>query len=273
MNKYIVALDQGTTSSRAVLFDENAQMLCIEQQEFTQHFPKPGWVEHDPREIWSSQLEVLLKLLKKHKISAKDVSAIGITNQRETAIVWDKSTGEPVHNAIVWQDKRTSSFCDELKKQGHEVYVKENTGLVLDAYFSGTKVNWILDNVPGAREKANKGNLLFGTVDSWLIWNLTNGENHSTDHTNASRTLLYNIRNLDWDKKMLELLDVPEGMLPEVKSSSAHFGFWEYDGHHIPIHGILGGSASGTFRASVLSSWHGQKHLWHRMFHANEHWR
>jgi len=250
--KYIVAIDQGTTSSRAVLFDENAKALGIEQQEFKQHFPKPGWVEHDPEEIWSSQEKVLKAVIKNNTIDPAHIAAIGITNQRETTVVWDKNSGQPVYNAIVWQDKRTSKFCDQLKADGHEDYVKENTGLVLDSYFSGTKVRWILENVEGAREQATNGHLLFGTVDTWLVWKLTGGKKHVTDHTNVSRTLLYNIRKLDWDAKMLKLMGVPQSMLPEVQSSSSHFGDWEYEGHTIPIHGIAGDQQAALFGQTCI---------------------
>lgn len=250
--KYIVAIDQGTTSSRAVLFDENAKAIGLEQQEFTQHFPKPGWVEHDPEEIWSSQEKVLKAVIKNNNIDPAHIAAIGITNQRETTIVWDKNSGQPVYNAIVWQDKRTSKFCDQLKAQGHEEYVKENTGLVLDSYFSGTKVRWMLENVEGSKERAKNGELLFGTIDTWLVWKLTGGKKHVTDHTNVSRTLLYNIRKLDWDAKMLELMGVPQSMLPSVQSSSSHFGDWEFEGHTIPIHGIAGDQQAALFGQTCI---------------------
>lgn len=252
MGNYIIAIDQGTTSSRAVLFDEKAKMVGIEQKEFKQYFPKPGWVEHDPEEIWNSQYSVLIDLINNNNINPSDIAAIGITNQRETTIVWDKNTGKPIYNAIVWQDKRTSDFCAQLKEQGHEPYVKENTGLVIDSYFSGTKVRWVLDNVEGATEKARNGELLFGTVDSWLVWKLTEGKSHYTDHTNASRTLMYNIRKLEWDSKMLGILDIPESMLPEVKPSSAHFGDWDYQGVKIPIHGILGDQQAALFGQTCI---------------------
>lgn len=252
MSKYIIAIDQGTTSSRAVLFDSNAKMVAIEQQEFKQYFPKSGWVEHDPEEIWSSQNKVLTDLIVNNKVNAEDIAAIGITNQRETAIVWDKNTGKAVYRAIVWQDKRTSGFCDKLKEQGHESYVSENTGLVLDSYFSGTKVNWILKNVDGAQESAEKGNLKFGTVDSWLVWKLTKGEKHVTDCTNASRTLMYNIKSLQWDERLLNMLEVPASMLPEVRHSADHFGDWEYKGVKIPIHGIAGDQQAALFGQTCL---------------------
>ena len=199
--KYIIALDQGTTSSRAIIFDKNLNIIEKSQKEFTQIFPQPGWVEHNPMEIWASQRSVLTEVIAQSGISLKDVAAIGITNQRETVIVWDKNTGEPVYNAIVWQCRRTAEICEELKSRELEDYVKENTGLIIDAYFSGTKVKWILDNVKGAREKAENGELLFGTVDTWLVWKLTGGKVHVTDFTNASRTMLFNIKNLEWDKK------------------------------------------------------------------------
>lgn len=252
MSKYIIAIDQGTTSSRAVLFDSNAKMVAMEQQEFKQYFPKSGWVEHDPEEIWSSQSKVLTDLIENNNINATDIAAIGITNQRETTIVWDKNSGKAVYKAIVWQDKRTSTFCDKLKEEGYESYVSDNTGLVLDSYFSGTKVNWILNNVDGAKENAANGNLKFGTVDSWLMWKLTNGEQHVTDCTNASRTLMYNIKSLEWDEKLLEMLDVPSSMLPEVKQSADHFGDWEYKGVKIPIHGIAGDQQAALFGQTCL---------------------
>lgn len=245
--KYVIALDQGTTSSRAVLFDELGQIVGIAQQEFTQIFPKSGWVEHDPAEILNSQLGVLHKVILDNKIESKSIVSIGITNQRETTILWDKKTGSPVYNAIVWQDKRTASICEELKKKGLESYVRENTGLVIDSYFSGTKVKWILDNVPEVKEKATRGEILFGTVDSWLIYNLTEGASHVTDYTNASRTMMYNIRDLQWDKKMLSALDIPESMLPEVKPSAADFGTWNFKGAQIPIAGVAGDQHAALF--------------------------
>jgi len=247
MSKYIIALDQGTTSSRAVLLNEKGTIQAIAQQEFTQIFPKPGWVEHDPKEILSTQLGMLQKVLSENKISPKSVAAIGITNQRETTVVWDKKTGEPIYNAIVWQDKRTAALCEKLKARGLEDYVRENTGLVIDSYFSGTKINWILNNVEGAKERAKKGELLFGTIDTWLIWNLTKGKSHVTDYSNASRTLLYNIRDLKWDKKLLEELEVPEAMLPKVNPSSSDFGVYEMDGATIPIAGVAGDQQAALF--------------------------
>jgi len=244
---YVIALDQGTTSSRAVLFDERGHIKGIAQQEFRQIFPRPGWVEHDPKEIWSSQMGVLQKLIQENNIKASSIKAIGITNQRETTIVWDRKTGVPVYNAIVWQDKRTAPLCEDLKERGLESYVRENTGLVIDSYFSATKVRWILDNVEGVRARAEKGELAFGTVDSWLIWNLTGGESHVTDYTNASRTLLYNIRNLDWDAKLLKELDIPASMLPEVLPSAAHFGSWQANGAEVPIMGVAGDQHAALF--------------------------
>lgn len=245
--KYIIALDQGTTSSRAVLVNEKASIQGIEQKEFTQIFPKPGWVEHDATEILKTQLGVLSELIESNKLTQNDIKAIGITNQRETTFVWDRNTGLPVYNAIVWQDKRTADICEDLKKRGLTDYVRENTGLVIDSYFSGTKIKWILDHVEGARAKAEKGELAFGTIDTWLIWNLTGGKVHATDVTNASRTLLYNIRQLKWDDKMLNELGVPKSMLPEVKPSAHYFGDAEINGMKIPINGVAGDQQAALF--------------------------
>lgn len=245
--RYVIALDQGTTSSRAVLFNGKGKIEGITQKEFTQHFPRPGWVEHDPMEIWDSQWEVFNQLVSKHKIKPSNIAAIGITNQRETTVVWDKNSGEPVFNAIVWQDRRTASICESLKSKGLEDYIRQNTGLVIDAYFSGTKIKWILDNIKGARQRAGKGELLFGTIDTWLIWKLTNGKVHATDYSNASRTLLYNIRQLKWDSNLLKTLDVPETMLPEVRDSSGNFGELEYKGAKIPITGVAGDQQAALF--------------------------
>ena len=247
MSKFIIALDQGTTSSRAVLFDEKGSIKGIAQQEFRQIFPQSGWVEHDPKEILSSQLGTLYKLIKDQRIDVGSIAAIGITNQRETAIVWDRKTGDPVYNAIVWQDKRTAAICEDLKAKGLESYIRQNTGLVIDSYFSGTKVKWILDNVPGARERADRGELAFGTVDTWLIYNMTAGKVHVTDYTNASRTLFYNIRELKWDKKLLAALTIPESMLPEVKPSAAHFADVTIENKSIPITGIAGDQQAALF--------------------------
>lgn len=246
-NKYIIALDQGTTSSRAVLFNSNGKIEGMVQKEFTQIFPKAGWVEHNPMELWESQSEVFFRLLREKSISPRDIAAIGITNQRETTVVWDKNTGRPVYNAIVWQDRRTAPVCESLKRKGLEKYIKENTGLVIDAYFSGTKIKWILDHVKGARQKAEKGELLFGTIDSWLIWNLTKGKVHATDYSNASRTMLYNIKNLAWDKKMLNALEIPETLLPQVKNSSGNFGEFDLNGIKIPIAGVAGDQQAALF--------------------------
>jgi len=245
--KYIVALDQGTTSSRTVLFDEQGQLFDMAQQEVEQIFPQSGWVEHNPKEILDSQLNTLKTVLKKNNISAGQIAGIGITNQRETTVIWDKNTGEPIHNAIVWQDRRTAPICEELKTVGLENHVRQATGLVIDSYFSGTKVKWLLDNVEGAREKARRGELLFGTIDTWLVWNLTKGESHITDYSNASRTMLYNIRELNWDERMLEVLDIPISILPEVKPSGYHFGDYELDGIKIPIAGIAGDQQAALF--------------------------
>ncbi|MHC5063599.1 MAG: glycerol kinase GlpK [Planctomycetota bacterium] len=239
--KYVMALDQGTTSSRAILFDKGGNSVAVAQKEFEQFFPQPGWVEHDPEEIWSSQSEVAVAALQKAGLSATDIAAVGITNQRETAFVWDRKTGEAIHKAIVWQDRRTASICEELRAQGAEEVIRKKTGLVLDAYFSGTKVAWILDQVPGARERAERGELAFGTVDSWLAFKLTGGRLHVTDVSNASRTLLYDIHAQDWDDELLELLRVPRSMLPELKSSSEVYGEISHAGlAGIELAGIVG---------------------------------
>lgn len=250
MKKYIISLDQGTTSSRAIIFDREQNIIDISQKEFTQIYPKEGWVEHDPLEIWATQYGVLQEVIAKANISQDEVAAIGITNQRETTIVWDKNTGVPIYNAIVWQCRRTAEICDSLKAKGLEGYIKENTGLVVDAYFSGTKIKWILDNVEGAREKAERGELLFGTVDTWLVWKLTNGKVHVTDYTNASRTMLYNIKDLRWDDKILEELNIPKAMLPEVKNSSEVYGYANLGGKtdiKVPIAGIAGDQQAALF--------------------------
>ena len=250
MKKYVIALDQGTTSSRAIVFDREQNILGISQKEFTQIYPKEGWVEHDPLEIWATQYGVLQEVIAKTNISQDEVAAIGITNQRETTIVWDKNTGNPIYNAIVWQCRRTADICDSLKEKGLERYIKDSTGLVIDAYFSGTKIKWILDNVEGAREKAERGELLFGTVDTWLVWQLTNGKAHVTDYTNASRTMIYNIRELKWDDKILEELDIPKSMLPEVRNSSEVYGYTNLGGKEdvrIPIAGIAGDQQAALF--------------------------
>ena len=247
--KYILALDQGTTSSRAILFNKKGENVAIAQKDFTQIFPKPGWVEHDPNEIWSSQIESALKIPKKANISIHEIAAIGITNQRETTVVWNKETGKPIYNAIVWQDRRTSKYCDSLKSLGHIDSIKQKTGLVIDAYFSGTKLKWILDNVEGAREQAEKGILCFGTVDTWLIWKLTKGKTFVTDVSNASRTMLFNIQTLEWDDELLKLLNIPKNVLPEVRESSEIYGETDTDifSRNIPISGIAGDQQAALF--------------------------
>lgn len=248
-DKFILALDQGTTSSRAIVFNKKGEMVSVAQKEFTQIFPQPGWVEHDANEIWSTQAGVAAEAITQAGANGKNIAGIGITNQRETTVVWDRETSEPIYNAIVWQDRRTSKYCDELRAQGHADMIQDKTGLIIDSYFSGTKVKWILDNVEGAREKAEAGKLAFGTIDSWLIWKLTQGKVHVTDVTNASRTLLYNIKTLEWDKDMLELLDIPASILPEVKSSSEVYGHTVTTlfAHEVPISGIAGDQQAATF--------------------------
>ena len=247
--KFILALDQGTTSSRAIVFDHNGHIKSVAQKEFTQYFPQPGWVEHNPNEIWSSQASVIAEAISAIDINGLDIAGIGITNQRETTIVWDVDTEEPIYNAIVWQDRRTSEFCDELKAQGLTDKIHEKTGLIIDAYFSGTKIKWILDNVPGARKRAEMGKLRFGNVDSWLVWRLTRGEVHVTDVTNASRTMLFNIHDLKWDEELMELLDIPMSMMPEVKSSSEVYGHTKTTifAHEVPISGIAGDQQAALF--------------------------
>ena len=249
MAKYMMALDAGTTSNRCILFNEKGEMISVAQKEFTQYFPKPGWVEHDANEIWSTQLGVAVEAMQKVGVEAKDIAGIGITNQRETAIVWDKNTGEPVYHAIVWQCRRTSEYCDSLKDKGLTEVFREKTGLIIDAYFSGTKVKWILDHVDGARERAERGELLFGTVETWLIWKMTKGAVHVTDYSNASRTLLYNINKLEWDEEILKELDIPRCMLPAVKPSSCVYGMADasFFGGEIPIAGAAGDQQSALF--------------------------
>lgn len=249
MEKYILALDQGTSSSRAIVFDAYGQTKAVSQKEFTQIFPKPGWVEHNPMEIWSSQASVIAEAITSIDINGLNIAAIGITNQRETTIVWDAETGEPVYNAIVWQDRRTSEFCDSLKRDGRTDLIRSKTGLIIDAYFSATKIRWILENVPGARDKAEEGRLRFGTVDTWLIWMLTRGEVHVTDVTNASRTMLFNIHTLEWDKELLQLFGIPESMMPQVKSSSEVYGYTKTTlfAHEVPIAGIAGDQQAALF--------------------------
>ena len=249
MNKYIMALDAGTTSNRAIIFDHDGKIVSVSQREFTQYYPQPGWVEHDANEIWSSMLGVAVESIAKAGISAADIAAIGITNQRETTIVWDKNTGEPVYNAIVWQCRRTAEFCDTLKEKGQEEIIRSKTGLVIDAYFSATKLRWILENVEGVRERAEKGELLFGTVDTWLIWKLTHGRVHVTDYSNASRTMMYNITELKWDEDILRELNIPKEMLPEVCDSSKVYGKCSKHilGAEIPIAGIAGDQQAALF--------------------------
>ena len=256
MAKYVMALDAGTTSNRCILFNEKGEMCSVAQKEFTQYFPKPGWVEHDANEIWSTQLGVAVEAMSKIGATADDIAAIGITNQRETAIVWDKETGEPVYHAIVWQCRRTSEYCDSLKAKGLTDTFREKTGLVIDAYFSGTKVKWILDNVEGAREKAEAGKLLFGTVETWLIWKMTKGKVHVTDYSNASRTMLFNIKDLTWDKEILAELDIPESMLPEAKPSSCVYGEADpsFFGGPIPIGGAAGDQQAALFGQTCFTA-------------------
>ena len=247
MAKYVMALDAGTTSNRAILFNQKGEVCSVAQRAFTQYFPKPGWVEHNADEIWASQLGVAVEALNKISATAEDIAAIGITNQRETSIVWDKNTGEPIYNAIVWQCRRTSAYCDSLKEKGLTDKFREKTGLVIDAYFSGTKIKWILDNVEGARERAEKGELLFGTVDTWLIWKLTKGKVHVTDYSTASRTMLFNINTLEWDDEILAELDIPRCMLPEVKPSSCVYGTTDCLGGEVKIAGAAGDQQAALF--------------------------
>ena len=247
MPKYILALDQGTTSSRAILFAHDGTIAGTAQKEFTQYYPQPAWVEHDADEIWTAQVTVIRELLQQTKTAATDIAAIGITNQRETTLIWDRQTGRPIHHAIVWQDRRTAGICDELKASGLEDHVRNTTGLVIDAYFSGTKIKWLLDNVPGARQRAAAGELCFGTMDSWLVYQLTGGKTHVTDVTNAGRTMLFDIRKRQWDDRLLEALDVPRAMLPEVKSSSEVYGTTELFGASLPIAGMAGDQHAALF--------------------------
>ncbi len=247
MSRYLLALDQGTTSSRAILFDDAQAIVAVAQREFTQIYPHSGWVEHDPQEIYASVYSTMMEVIAQADVDPRDIAAIGITNQRETTVVWDKATGRPVYNAIVWQCRRTAELCDKLVADGLAPYIKQTTGLVPDAYFSGTKIQWILDNVEGAREKAERGELLFGTVDSWLVWKLTDGAVHVTDYTNASRTMLYDIHHLRWDDKLLQAMDIPASMLPEVKDSSAVYGHCNIRGVEVPIAGIAGDQQAALF--------------------------
>ncbi len=256
MEKYIMSLDQGTTSSRCIIFNKKGEIVSVAQKEFTQIYPKAGWVEHDPLEIWGKQAGVAGEALNIARISPEQIAGIGITNQRETTVVWNKRTGMPVYNAIVWQCRRTAGYCDELREKGIDKTIKEKTGLMLDAYFSATKIKWILDNVEGARELAEKGDLLFGNIDTWLIWNMTKGKIHVTDYTNASRTMLFNIHELKWDEELLEILDIPKSMLPEVKPSSCVYG--ETDeilfGVSIPISGDAGDQQAALFGQTCFNA-------------------
>ncbi|MDX8366831.1 glycerol kinase GlpK [Cytobacillus sp. IB215665] len=250
MGQYILSLDQGTTSSRAILFDKSGQIVHVAQKEFTQHFPHPGWVEHDANEIWGSILAVIASVLSESQVKPEQVVGIGITNQRETTVVWDKESGNPVYNALVWQSRQTAHICEKLKDKGYDQKFRDKTGLLIDAYFSGTKVKWILDNVEGAREKADSGKLLFGTIDSWIIWKLSGGKAHVTDYSNASRTLMFNIHDLKWDEELLEILTIPSSMLPEVRSSSevyAHTADYHFFGHEVPIAGAAGDQQAALF--------------------------
>ncbi|MEG2420381.1 MAG: FGGY family carbohydrate kinase, partial [Oscillospiraceae bacterium] len=247
MAQYILALDQGTTSSRAILFDNRQNIMGIAQKEFTQFYPKEGWVEHDAMEIWSSQYGVMMEVIAKSGVAPSEIAAIGITNQRETTILWDKETGRPICNAIVWQCRRTADIVQQLLERGLGEHIRAVTGLVPDAYFSGTKIKWMLDHVPGARQKAEKGEILFGTVDSWLLWKLTGGKVHATDYTNASRTMIYDIHKLDWDDTLLAALDIPRAMLPQVHNSSELYGYTEIQGAKVPIGGIAGDQQAALF--------------------------
>ena len=250
MGKYILSIDQGTTSSRAILFNKEGEIVGVAQREFKQHFPKAGWVEHDANEIWTSVLSVIASVLNENNVKASEIAGIGITNQRETTVVWDKESGRPIYNAIVWQSRQTQAICEQLKKDGHEATFRKKTGLLLDPYFSGTKVKWILDHVDGAREKAEKGEILFGTIDSWLVWKLSGGRTHITDYSNASRTLMYNIHDLKWDDELLEILDVPKAMLPEVKPSSEVYCEtidYHFFGQNVPIAGVAGDQQAALF--------------------------
>lgn len=257
MKEYILSLDQGTTSSRAILFKSSGMLVASSQKEFTQIYPKPAWVEHNPEEIWDSQYKVTKDVIKKAGVNPDDIATIGITNQRETVVIWDKISGKPIHNAIVWQCRRTADICNRLKEKGLEAYIKEKTGLVVDAYFSATKIKWVLDNVEGAREKALRGELLFGTIDTWLLWKLTKGKAHLTDYSNASRTMLFNIHELKWDERLLEELEIPMSMLPQVKPSSYHYGMTAadlFEGMQIPITGMAGDQQAALFGQACFSS-------------------
>ncbi|HAO14434.1 MAG TPA: glycerol kinase [Tenacibaculum sp.] len=251
--EYIIALDQGTTSSRTAIVDKEGKIVAMSQKELTQIFPQPGWVEHDPIEILEAQIATLKEVISEQSIDVSQIVSIGITNQRETTVVWDKSTGKPIYNAIVWQDKRTVDKCNDLKKNGLAEYIKKTTGLVIDSYFSATKIHWILNNIEGAQGRAEKGELLFGTIDTWLLWNLTDGKVHATDYSNASRTMLYNIEKLQWDTQLLNELNIPENVLPEVKPSSSLFGYYSYEGAQLPISGIAGDQQAALFGQACFS--------------------
>ncbi len=249
MNQYILSFDQGTTSSRAIIFNKQGNIIAAAQKEFQQIFPQPGWVEHSPAEIWSTQIGVAAEAISKAGLSVNNIAAIGITNQRETTVVWNKQTGEPLYNAIVWQDRRTAGYCDELKQQAHNKTIQQKTGLIIDAYFSATKLKWILDNISGARDKAKKEELCFGTIDTWLLWKLTKGQVHATDVSNASRTMLFNIHTLQWDDELLELMNIPKNILPQVKSSSEIYGYTQniFSAKNIPVAGIAGDQQAALF--------------------------
>ena len=271
--KHILAIDQGTTSSRAIVFDENQKVVGVGQKEFEQHFPKSGWVEHDLEEIWKSVVSTCKSALRKAKITSADIAAIGITNQRETVALWDRKSGKPVHKAIVWQDRRTAEYCEQLKKAGHEKTFTKKTGLLLDPYFSGTKVSWALDNVKGLRKKAENGSIAFGTIDSFLIWRLTGGKSHVTDATNASRTLMYNIGTNKWDKGLLETLNIPAGILPEVLDCSDDFGVTDKSilGAEIPILGVAGDQQAASNRQCLFCARHDEIDLRYRLLCVVEH--
>lgn len=245
--QYIISIDQGTTSCRAILFNQAGETVAVEQEEFRQIYPRSGWVEHDPNEILDLQLKVLTDLIVNNNIAAKDINSLGITNQRETVVAWNKTTGEPIYNAIVWQDNRTAAFCEKLKAAGHQDYFKKTTGLFIDSYFSGTKINWLLNNCEAAELLLRQNHLIVGTIDAWLIWNLTNSEVHATDYSNASRTLLFDINKLDWDQQALDLMEIPKSILPRVKNSSDDYGYWEYEGVKIPIRGVIGDQQAALF--------------------------
>lgn len=251
--KYIIALDQGTTSSRAILYDSDRRTIAVEQKEFKQHYPKPGWVEHDPEEIWQTQLQVLQALIDNNDVAASEIICLGITNQRETTVMWERATGKPVYNAIVWQDKRTSKYCDKMVDEGHQPLIVEKTGLLIDSYFSATKARWMADNVDGVKEKIKRGEVCFGTVDTWLIWKMTEGKEFVTDVSNASRTMLYNIHNLKWDDELIKLFELESSILPEVKANADLFGHWNYDGHQIPITGVAGDQQAALFGQSCFT--------------------